>query len=166
MTRRRQMLKCCFFLHLCSVGAASQRPSAATREGANAPWRPSTSTRSCCGESRCSRRSGSSRAWTTPTWSGWWTRTRRPAATCWSWSCTYCTHADYTSITDEEESLLANALPVSAFFRADQGRFLDYIVSWGNLTEEKVALYLRDILEALHYLHSWRIAHLDLKVKT
>lgn len=49
-------------------------------------------------------------------------------------------------------------------FRADQGRFLDYIVSWGNLTEERVALYLRDILEALHYLHSWRIAHLDLKV--
>lgn len=49
-------------------------------------------------------------------------------------------------------------------FRADQGRFLDYIVSWGNLTEEKAALYLRDILEALHYLHSWRIAHLDLKV--
>ncbi|KAJ0065818.1 hypothetical protein NL108_000035 [Boleophthalmus pectinirostris] len=46
---------------------------------------------------------------------------------------------------------------------ADQGRFLDYIVSWGNLTEEKVALYLRDILEALHYLHSWRIAHLDIK---
>ncbi|XP_053289185.1 triple functional domain protein [Pleuronectes platessa] len=46
---------------------------------------------------------------------------------------------------------------------ADQGRFLDYIVSWGNLTEEKVALYLRDILEALHYLHGWRIAHLDLK---
>lgn len=54
----------------------------------------------------------------------------------------------------------------SCFFRADQGRFLDYIVSWGNLTEEKVALYLRDILEALHYLHSWRIAHLDLKVNT
>lgn len=51
-------------------------------------------------------------------------------------------------------------------FRADQGRFLDYIVSWGNLTEEKVALYLRDILEALHYMHSWRIAHLDLKVNT
>ena len=49
-------------------------------------------------------------------------------------------------------------------FRADQGRFLDYIVSWGNLTEEKVALYLRDILEALHYLHGWRIAHLDVKV--
>lgn len=50
--------------------------------------------------------------------------------------------------------------------RADQGRFLDYVVSWGNLTEEKVALYLRDILEALHYLHGWRIAHLDIKVCT
>lgn len=47
---------------------------------------------------------------------------------------------------------------------ADQGRLLDYIVSWGNLTEEKVSLYLRDILEALHYLHTCRIAHLDLKV--
>uniref|UniRef100_A0A4W4FK17 non-specific serine/threonine protein kinase n=1 Tax=Electrophorus electricus TaxID=8005 RepID=A0A4W4FK17_ELEEL len=46
---------------------------------------------------------------------------------------------------------------------ADQGRLLEYIVSWGNLTEEKVALYLRDILEALHYLHTCRIAHLDLK---
>lgn len=39
-------------------------------------------------------------------------------------------------------------------------------MSWGNLTEEKVALYLRDILEALHYLHSWKIAYLDLKVNT
>ncbi|KAK7157294.1 hypothetical protein R3I93_008694 [Phoxinus phoxinus] len=46
---------------------------------------------------------------------------------------------------------------------ADQGRLLDYIVSWGNLTEEKVSLYLRDVLEALHYLHACRIAHLDLK---
>lgn len=64
-----------------------------------------------------------------------------------------------------EKLLMTSALCVSVF-RADQGRFLDYIVSWGNLTEEKVALYLRDILEALHYLHSWRIAHLDLKVNT
>lgn len=58
-----------------------------------------------------------------------------------------------------------NALCVFVF-RADQGRFLDYIVSWGNLTEDKLALYLRDILEGLCYLHSWRIAHLDLKVNT
>ncbi|TNM93281.1 hypothetical protein fugu_018683 [Takifugu bimaculatus] len=46
---------------------------------------------------------------------------------------------------------------------ADQGRLLDYVVSWGNLTEEKAAYYLRDVLEALHYLHSRRIAHLDVK---
>ncbi len=37
-------------------------------------------------------------------------------------------------------------------------------MSWGNLTEEKVAFYLRDILEALQYLHNCRIVHLDLKV--
>lgn len=49
-------------------------------------------------------------------------------------------------------------------FRADQGRLLDYVVSWGNLTEGKVAYYLRDVLEALHYLHSRRIVHLDVKV--
>lgn len=48
--------------------------------------------------------------------------------------------------------------------RADQGRLLDYVVSWGNLTEEKVACYLRDVLEALHYLHNSRIVHLDVKV--
>lgn len=48
--------------------------------------------------------------------------------------------------------------------RADQGRLLDYVVSWGNLTEEKVARYLRDVLEALHYLHNSRIVHLDVKV--
>lgn len=65
----------------------------------------------------------------------------------------------------ERRSKWPNASRVSVF-RAEQGRFLDYVVSWGNLTEEKVALYLRDILEALHYLHSWRIAHLDLKVNT
>ena len=48
--------------------------------------------------------------------------------------------------------------------RVDQGRLLDYVVSWGSLTEEKVACYLRDILEALHYLHNCRVVHLDVKV--
>ncbi|XP_064409238.1 triple functional domain protein isoform X3 [Latimeria chalumnae] len=46
---------------------------------------------------------------------------------------------------------------------ADQGRLLDFIVRWGNLTEEKVTSYLREILEAVQYLHNCRIAHLDLK---
>ncbi|XP_043921535.1 triple functional domain protein [Protopterus annectens] len=46
---------------------------------------------------------------------------------------------------------------------ADQGRLLDFIVRWGNLTECKVTSYLREILEAMQYLHNCRIAHLDLK---
>nr|XP_033785737.1 triple functional domain protein isoform X2 [Geotrypetes seraphini] len=46
---------------------------------------------------------------------------------------------------------------------ADQGRLLEYVVRWGNLTEEKVTVYLREILEAVQYLHNCRIAHLDLK---
>uniref|UniRef100_A0A8V5G0C2 non-specific serine/threonine protein kinase n=1 Tax=Melopsittacus undulatus TaxID=13146 RepID=A0A8V5G0C2_MELUD len=46
---------------------------------------------------------------------------------------------------------------------ADQGRLLDYIVRWGNLTEGKIRLYLGEILEAVQYLHNCRIVHLDLK---
>ncbi|KAF7651751.1 hypothetical protein LDENG_00106340 [Lucifuga dentata] len=69
-------------------------------------------------------------------------------------------HANLVKLLDTYETANSYILVLEM---ADQGRFLDYIVSWGNLTEEKVALYLRDILEALHYLHSWSIAHLDLK---
>ncbi|XP_059801136.1 triple functional domain protein-like isoform X4 [Hypanus sabinus] len=46
---------------------------------------------------------------------------------------------------------------------ADQGCLLNYIIEWGNLTEEKVASYLRETLEAVQYLHNCRIAHLDIK---
>lgn len=63
-------------------------------------------------------------------------------------------------------SLHVSFICFSLCLRLDQGRLLDYIVSWGNLTEEKVACYLRDVLEALHYLHNCRIAHLDVKVST
>eukprot|EP00066_Takifugu_rubripes_P014492 XP_011603758.1 PREDICTED: triple functional domain protein-like [Takifugu rubripes] len=69
-------------------------------------------------------------------------------------------HPNLVKLLDTYE--MANSY-VLVLEMADQGRFLDYVVSWGNLTEEKVALYLREILEALHYLHGWRIAHLDLK---
>ncbi len=61
--------------------------------------------------------------------------------------------------------LIFTRFPTFLHISADQGRLLEYIVCWGNLTEEKVSLYLRDILEALHYLHTCRIAHLDLKVR-
>uniref|UniRef100_A0A8D2IX32 non-specific serine/threonine protein kinase n=1 Tax=Varanus komodoensis TaxID=61221 RepID=A0A8D2IX32_VARKO len=46
---------------------------------------------------------------------------------------------------------------------ANQGRLLDYIVQWGNLTEGKIKQYLGEILEAVQYLHNCRIVHLDLK---
>uniref|UniRef100_UPI0037E9BC8D triple functional domain protein isoform X2 n=1 Tax=Semicossyphus pulcher TaxID=241346 RepID=UPI0037E9BC8D len=69
-------------------------------------------------------------------------------------------HPHIVSLIDTYETPCSYALIMEM---ADQGRLLDYIVSWGNLTEEKVACYLRDILEALHYLHNCRIVHLDVK---
>ncbi|XP_047667452.1 triple functional domain protein-like isoform X2 [Tachysurus fulvidraco] len=69
-------------------------------------------------------------------------------------------HPNVVGLLDTFETTTSYVLVLEI---ADQGRLLDYIVCWGNLTEEKVALYLRDILEALHYLHTCRIAHLDLK---
>ncbi|XP_068189975.1 triple functional domain protein isoform X2 [Antennarius striatus] len=69
-------------------------------------------------------------------------------------------HPHIVSLIDTYETPSSYALILEM---ADQGRLLDYIVSWGNLTEEKVACYLRDILEALHYLHNCRIVHLDVK---
>ncbi|DAA17791.1 TPA: triple functional domain (PTPRF interacting) [Bos taurus] len=46
---------------------------------------------------------------------------------------------------------------------ADQGRLLDCVVRWGNLTEGKIRAYLGEVLEAVRYLHNCRIVHLDLK---
>ncbi|KAM8841306.1 triple functional domain protein-like isoform 2-T3 [Spinachia spinachia] len=69
-------------------------------------------------------------------------------------------HPHIVGLIDTYETPSSYALVLEM---ADQGRLLDYIVSWGNLTEEKVACYLRDILEALHYLHNCRIVHLDVK---
>lgn len=54
--------------------------------------------------------------------------------------------------------------PRSCLHRADQGRLLDCVVRWGNLTEGKIRAYLGEVLEAVRYLHNCRIAHLDLKV--
>ncbi|XP_017276467.1 triple functional domain protein isoform X7 [Kryptolebias marmoratus] len=69
-------------------------------------------------------------------------------------------HPHIVSLLDTFETSGSYALVLEM---ADQGRLLDYIVSWGNLTEEKVAGYLRNVLEALHYLHNCRIVHLDVK---
>uniref|UniRef100_A0A087X8S4 Uncharacterized protein n=1 Tax=Poecilia formosa TaxID=48698 RepID=A0A087X8S4_POEFO len=67
-------------------------------------------------------------------------------------------HPHIVSLVDTFETSSSYAIVLEM---ADQGRLLDYIVSWGNLTEEKVASYLRSVLEALHYLHNCRIVHLD-----
>ncbi|XP_047238807.1 triple functional domain protein-like isoform X4 [Girardinichthys multiradiatus] len=69
-------------------------------------------------------------------------------------------HPHIVSLVDTFETSSSYAIVLEM---ADQGRLLDYIVSWGNLTEEKVASYLRSVLEALHYLHNCRIVHLDIK---
>ncbi|KAM9384697.1 triple functional domain protein [Pholidichthys leucotaenia] len=69
-------------------------------------------------------------------------------------------HPHIVSLVDTYETPSSYAIVLEM---ADQGRLLDYIVSWGNLTEEKVAGYLHNILEALHYLHNCRIVHLDIK---
>ncbi|XP_014879636.1 triple functional domain protein-like isoform X1 [Poecilia latipinna] len=69
-------------------------------------------------------------------------------------------HPHIVSLVDTFETSSSYAIVLEM---ADQGRLLDYIVSWGNLTEEKVASYLRSVLEALHYLHNCRIVHLDVK---
>ncbi|XP_054643386.1 kalirin isoform X3 [Dunckerocampus dactyliophorus] len=45
----------------------------------------------------------------------------------------------------------------------EDGRLLDYLVAHDELMEEKVAFFMRDILEALQHLHTCRVAHLDLK---
>lgn len=39
-------------------------------------------------------------------------------------------------------------------FRMDDGRLLDYLMNHDELMEEKVAFYIRDIMEALQYLHA------------
>ncbi|CAL8363780.1 unnamed protein product [Arctogadus glacialis] len=69
-------------------------------------------------------------------------------------------HPHLVGLLDTYETPSSYALVLEM---ADQGRLLDYIVSWGNLTEDKVACYLRDVLEALHYLHNSRVVHLDVK---
>uniref|UniRef100_A0A3B5L445 Trio Rho guanine nucleotide exchange factor b n=1 Tax=Xiphophorus couchianus TaxID=32473 RepID=A0A3B5L445_9TELE len=69
-------------------------------------------------------------------------------------------HPHIVSLVDTFETPSSYAIVLEM---ADQGRLLDYIVSWGNLTEEKVASYLQSVLEALHYLHNCRIVHLDVK---
>uniref|UniRef100_A0A8C9TRJ2 non-specific serine/threonine protein kinase n=1 Tax=Scleropages formosus TaxID=113540 RepID=A0A8C9TRJ2_SCLFO len=48
-------------------------------------------------------------------------------------------------------------------FIVEDGRLLDHLIALDELMEDKVAFYVRDTLEVLQYLHTCRVAHLDLK---
>ncbi|KAM4626279.1 kalirin isoform 4-T4 [Discoglossus pictus] len=69
-------------------------------------------------------------------------------------------HPQYITIHDTYESPSAYILILDLM---DDGRLLDYLMNHDELMEEKVAFYMRDIMEALQYLHSCRVAHLDIK---
>eukprot|EP00079_Xenopus_tropicalis_P030110 XP_012825853.1 PREDICTED: kalirin, RhoGEF kinase isoform X1 [Xenopus tropicalis] len=69
-------------------------------------------------------------------------------------------HPQYITIHDTFESDGAYILILDLM---EDGRLLDYLMKHDELMEEKVAFYMRDIMEALQYLHSCRVAHLDIK---
>ncbi|OCT60920.1 hypothetical protein XELAEV_18046943mg [Xenopus laevis] len=69
-------------------------------------------------------------------------------------------HPQYITIHDTFESESAYILILDLM---EDGRLLDYLMKHDELMEERVAFYMRDIMEALQYLHSCRVAHLDIK---
>lgn len=46
------------------------------------------------------------------------------------------------------------------------GELFDFLAEKESLTEEEATQFLKQILDGVHYLHSKRIAHFDLKVST
>ncbi|KAH0504387.1 Kalirin [Microtus ochrogaster] len=69
-------------------------------------------------------------------------------------------HPQYVTLHDTYESPTSYILILELM---DDGRLLDYLMNHDELMEEKVAFYIRDIMEALQYLHNCRVAHLDIK---
>ncbi|XP_019695426.1 kalirin isoform X8 [Leopardus geoffroyi] len=69
-------------------------------------------------------------------------------------------HPQYITLHDTYESPTSYILILELM---DDGRLLDYLMHHDELMEEKVAFYIRDIIEALQYLHNCRVAHLDIK---
>lgn len=45
------------------------------------------------------------------------------------------------------------------------GELFDFLAEKESLTEEEATQFLKQILDGVHYLHSKRIAHFDLKVR-
>ena len=72
------------------------------------------------------------------------------------------------NLTIATETLLATIIKhiMCVCVRLEDGRLLDYLVAHDELMEEKVAFFIRETLEALQHLHTCRVAHLDLKVRS
>ncbi|XP_075466191.1 kalirin-like [Ascaphus truei] len=69
-------------------------------------------------------------------------------------------HPQYITIHDTYESAGSYILIMDLM---DDGRLFDYLMNHDELMEEKIVFYVRDIMEALQYLHNCRVAHLDMK---
>ena len=51
------------------------------------------------------------------------------------------------------------------YVRAVHGRLLDFLCAQDDLEEGQCARFIRQLLDALQYLHLCRIVHLDVKVR-
>ena len=49
-------------------------------------------------------------------------------------------------------------------FRIPAGRLFDYLCLQSIILEQKIAKYIRQLLEGVNYLHQCRIIHLDIQV--
>ncbi|OCT63287.1 hypothetical protein XELAEV_18044385mg [Xenopus laevis] len=69
-------------------------------------------------------------------------------------------HPQYITLHDTFESESSYILILDLM---EDGRLLDFLMKHDEPMEEKVAFYMRDIMEALQYLHSCRVAYLDIR---
>jgi serine/threonine protein kinase len=49
-------------------------------------------------------------------------------------------------------------------FRISGGRLFDYLCFQSIILEQKIAKYIRQLLDGLNYLHQSKIVHLDIQV--
>lgn len=49
-------------------------------------------------------------------------------------------------------------------FRISAGRLFDYLCLQSIVIEQKIAKYIRQLLDGVNYLHQCRIVHLDIQV--
>lgn len=57
-------------------------------------------------------------------------------------------------------------MSVGLFFRVSGGELFDFLAQKETLSEEEATQFIKQVLDGVQYLHSKRIAHFDLKVRT